>query len=142
MYKRIAAYIFILLANTIVLAHAVVPHHHHHNVICFESSHCNDEISHPNNNSSSSDHQHDNKNNPDTCFLIDYFVNQSEQINKICSCLHLSNDHSHDQLFTLGFSLPDISAPITAILVRPVSQVILPLLFHQSSQALRAPPVA
>jgi len=41
MIKRKTALAFILIANIILLAHAVIPHHHHHNnEVCTESSTC------------------------------------------------------------------------------------------------------
>ena len=38
MIRRTAAYVFIFLANIVLLAHAVIPHHHHKDEICIVNS--------------------------------------------------------------------------------------------------------
>lgn len=40
MVKKLTAYLFVLFANLVILAHAVLPHHHHHEQICIEYTHC------------------------------------------------------------------------------------------------------
>ena len=41
MVKKVMTMVIMLLANTILLVHAVIPHHHHaDNDICFVASHC------------------------------------------------------------------------------------------------------
>ena len=69
MIKRTTAVAFLMLANFILLAHAVVPHHHHNKQVCLEKTHCihdgfTDE--HDNNRDS---HSHDGENNHNDCVL-------------------------------------------------------------------------
>ena len=40
MFRRAVAISFLILANIVLLAVAVVPHHHHGDMICFATSHC------------------------------------------------------------------------------------------------------
>jgi len=60
MIKRYTAILIILLANTLILAHAVIPHHHHEDKICFTESHCDHE-DHDNNKNHEHDHDSDNE---------------------------------------------------------------------------------
>jgi hypothetical protein len=47
MLKQFTSIVFLLLANTILLAHDVIPHHHHDDTeICFEHHQCEDIHSH------------------------------------------------------------------------------------------------
>ncbi len=64
MMKKRAAYLFILLANVIILAHAVL-HHHHGNRICFDNTHCQSEC-HSNH---LDDHNHDGEKGAVECML-------------------------------------------------------------------------
>lgn len=40
MFKKAITSVFILIANIILLVHAVFPHHHHESQVCFTLSHC------------------------------------------------------------------------------------------------------
>ncbi len=60
--KRTLSIVFILTANLILLAHAIVPHHHHHNKLFFDYSE-NIQI----NESHGHEHDHDCEHNHSTC---------------------------------------------------------------------------
>lgn len=44
MVKKYTAVFFLTLASIIMLAFVVVPHHHHQKYICFNSTHCENEL--------------------------------------------------------------------------------------------------
>lgn len=54
--KKTLAISFLLLANLVFLAHAVIPHHHHGSVTCFAASHCDEDEAH---NHDGEEHHHD-----------------------------------------------------------------------------------
>lgn len=70
MIKKITAYLFVLIATTVLVAHAVVPHHHHHVHRVFIITEHNDEDDfghkHPANEHS---HEHSDANDYDFCLL-------------------------------------------------------------------------
>lgn len=69
MLKKSTAIVFIILANILVLAHAVVPHHHHHKQVCLINSHCiNDNVA-DEQNTNRDNHSHDGEKNSDDCIL-------------------------------------------------------------------------
>jgi hypothetical protein len=69
MIKRITSIAFILLANILLLAHAVVPHHHHHKQVCLVNSHCIDINLADDLNTNRDNHNHDGEKNSDDCIL-------------------------------------------------------------------------
>jgi hypothetical protein len=79
MINRTTAVAFLMLANILLLAHAVVPHHHHNHQVCFVNSHCNhDDPTHEHDRNRDS-HSHDGENNHDNCVLkepVAVFSNQ------------------------------------------------------------------
>ncbi len=69
MIKKIAAYIFILLANITLLVHAVIPHHHHQEEVCIISSHCDDNGDNHQHPADGHHHDHNSSSNHDYCAL-------------------------------------------------------------------------
>ncbi|MFV0590762.1 MAG: DUF6769 family protein [Draconibacterium sp.] len=71
--KRNLAAIFILLANMVLFAHAVVPHHHHDSNLCFEAKaaghNANDECCGEGCKTSDESHQHNSDEASDDCLL-------------------------------------------------------------------------
>jgi hypothetical protein len=61
MMKRSIATILIVLASTIWLAHAVIPHHHHQSQACLITKHCQHDHDHQAGQPETDPHQHDNK---------------------------------------------------------------------------------
>lgn len=58
-----------MLANFILLAHAVVPHHHHDKLICFKSAHCNQDDLRDEHGTTRDGHSHDGDSNHNDCAL-------------------------------------------------------------------------
>lgn len=56
--KKLLAIFFILLANTILLAHSVLPHHHHEGYPCIEFLDCENQVCNDQDNHHSDDHSH------------------------------------------------------------------------------------
>lgn len=69
MIRKTAAVAFLMLANFILLAHAVVPHHHHDKLICFKSAHCNLDDLRDEHGTTRDGHSHDGDNNHNDCAL-------------------------------------------------------------------------
>ena len=69
MIKRTIAIALLILANIIILAHAVVPHHHHNKQVCLVNSHCINESFTDKHGTNQDSHSHDGENNSDDCVL-------------------------------------------------------------------------
>jgi hypothetical protein len=79
MIKRITSIIFLLLANLIILAHAVVPHHHHQRLVCIEKEHCINDSNTDKNVTFEDNHIHDGNNNSADCVLNETIVVSTNQ---------------------------------------------------------------
>jgi len=108
MIRKKTAIFFILLANIVLLAHAVIPHPHHHNSdVCTESSICQtDEKFHER-----SDCTHDDcsKGHYDCCVLKQVVTIPANQIKPEFKFLVCNDDHNNldtfqSVLFTSGYS--------------------------------------
>jgi hypothetical protein len=142
MIKRTTAIFLILLANIVLLAHAVIPHHHHHNSnVCAESSTCQtDGKSYEH---SDCKHNHSSREHYDCCVLKQVVTIPANQIKPELKCLVCNDDHTnfdtfHPVLSTSGYS----KLPIECFAVewqnyRPS----LKSRFVVTCQGLRAPPV-
>jgi hypothetical protein len=60
MMKRSIAIFLLILASTIWLTHAILPHHHHNSQVCLAKEHCQHDNDHRDHNRESSSHNHDN----------------------------------------------------------------------------------
>lgn len=79
MIKKTSAIAFLILANILLLGHAVVSHHHHNQQVCLENSHClHDGLTDEKDNNRDS-HSHDGENNHDDCILKEPVVVLSNQ---------------------------------------------------------------
>jgi hypothetical protein len=98
MKRRITAIIFILLANIVLLAHAVIPHHYHEVKICLENTHCqNDETHHQG--TTEDEHEHDGDKSSRTCILnqsVILFSNQKKE-----AFFVIYDTDRHQQFFTV-----------------------------------------
>lgn len=83
--KKGTAIFFVLIANIVILAHAVVPHyhnHHHSTQILIITDHRNAEPDSNKHNTNNHGHEQENSNNYDFCLLkqvISTLVNNSKQ---------------------------------------------------------------
>ena len=133
--KRITAYIFLLLANFVLLGHAVIPHHHHHRQVCILSIHCqSDALAHEH-----SDHEHDGAKS-DGCALKQAVILPVHQGKQLNGCLDCVDNHLPDFQCTL-LELPldivfvsCVAVPATNEITRFYSTLL------QSSSGLRGPP--
>jgi len=69
MIRKSTAYLLMILANIVLLAHAVVPHHHHHEQVCTESACCQEDVLNHEHNLPEDNHRHDDSKNTGTCIL-------------------------------------------------------------------------
>lgn len=140
MIKKITAYSLILLANFVLLAHAVLPHHHHEQQVCIEQKHCaNDAESHVHN-IDIKDHQHDGNKNSTTCILKQSILIPSAQIRILNNCDNCSDNHNHDFYILSNYGYVDFQ-PITEIIIYTPD---LPSFYTKNvtpTLGLRAPPI-
>lgn len=139
MIKKRIAYGLFLIANILLLAHAVIPHHHHGSVVCVEQTHCHDDALPHNHHDAGTDHQHDGDNNSSYCILKQSFVDPSSQGKQLKSSEYYWDHHYQDYYILSNFGLanvPDVSKEISYVPVH--STYILP--FVTLSLGLRAPP--
>lgn len=138
MIRKTTAIIFILLANIVLLAHAVFPHHHHNQQVCLSNSHCqhsdNDSSTHP----ADCTHEHGSENPVTTCTLKQLVIIPANQGKIEPVILYLEN-------FTDCFILqPEYSNALQStelLRINPYPKDV-PLFqtFLDDSQGLRAPP--
>lgn len=143
MFKRVTPIVFIMLANILLLAHAVLPHHHHHKQVCLVQSHCiNDNIS-TGHSTGKESHNHDGENNQDDCVLKELIAIPSndwkQEFKFTASDYHQQdNDAFHYNLLNIG------EEAITAIFLQSVSvhEIKYSYSYYVStSLGLRAPPI-
>lgn len=141
--KRTKALIFIILANILILAHAVVPHHHHHKQVCLVNSHyINDNIP-GEQNTNRENHNHDGEKNSDECILKEPVIVSTNQWRgnfKFSNILLDLNEHNE---FYNGLSnarteflFPVFSRHVSIYFINSTYSSLV-----SSSLGLRAPPV-
>lgn len=94
--KKITAYIFILLANIILLVHAVT-FHHHHDQVCNENTHCQSSDVACNHGSTAGGHQH----GAEDCGLEQAVVLPSNQGKHEIDRIAHTDNGSFNSLFTV-----------------------------------------
>jgi hypothetical protein len=138
MIRKTSAFIFILLANSILLAHAVLPHHHHGQQVCLSLSNLhhtnNDSSTHP----SDCTHEHDSESPVTNCILKQLVVVPAGQGRIEPIVLYLENFSDYFILQT-GFSCELQSTELFRKNPYP-QDVPLFLIVLDYSQGLRAPP--
>ena len=137
--KNIIAYIFILTANLLLLAHAVIPHHHHIDNSLLVSTECSHEEEHTHHGviPVCSEDQHDHE--TATCNLAQTVILPNNQTREIEDPVVLETS---DFLF-LSFYVFHASAP-SIDSSAPPGVVVNTSLFSRllvTSVGLRAPPV-
>lgn len=140
MIKQITAYSFILIANMVLLAHAVIPHHHHQAVICIEQNHGDDDSLLHNHNVPDHDHQHDDNTNSTTCVLQQTFVVPALHSNLFKCCCNYSDNQNLDFYILSKLGLTELQ-PVSKVVARfPLHSSYL-ISFVTSTLGLRAPPI-
>lgn len=141
--KKAIALFFILTANIILLAHAVIPHHHHESSVCIEKILCPDCDGHKHGISQKDCHHHDGNGSQNCGLNLAVFL-PANQEKQDCKLINTHNKHSqpdnfHAVLFTnesISF-VPDIfSSEKISLKSYSYSN------FISASKGLRAPPVA
>jgi hypothetical protein len=144
MIKRAIALSFLLLATTILLAHAVVPHHHHKIEVCIESFHGETDCETHNHSTTEHDAEHDGDSNTEKCALKQVFVVPSNQVKQECKCLNYSENHFRFNEFQTVFS----NKGLYSIFPKTLSKTQLLFLsstysrFAGTGIVLRGPPIA
>jgi len=131
-----------MLANLVLLAHAVVPHHHHDKLVCFKHSHCNHDGLVDEHGTNQDNHSHDGDNDHDNCVLREPIVVFSNQW-KSDLILNITTDLSDldDFHYNLLNSSPDFQILVLSkfLYERGINGSYSSLV--SSSLGLRAPPV-
>lgn len=140
MIKKLTAYSFILLANIVLLAHAVVSHHHHQIVVCVESSHCQDNNIAHKNNTPEDNHQHDGSSSAN-CILNQAIILSSNQGKNETDCVFYSHNRSLALDYTLSHTGNDTIIPIFRIVASAPTVSFSFSSCITTSLGLRAPPI-
>ncbi|MDR0333423.1 MAG: hypothetical protein LBI15_08135 [Dysgonamonadaceae bacterium] len=137
--KRAISLSFLLLANIVMLAHAVVPHHYHENTGVCILLHCRDSNeAHRHENHHSQNHEHKGNTLSDECDIDIHAFAKSEN-NDCCSYI---NCDCEQILYTLILDRVSISSFDTKI---PFQHKPYLISYHtkyvSQSLGLRAPPI-
>ncbi len=142
--KKGAAIFFILLANIIILAHAVVPHHHLPHQTFLITSQCAENKDGHHLPISDIDHNHDNDNKSDNehCLLNQVIVLPTNTVRQICGCdfhtdLHPDFGGFHAILIFFKF---ECVAPAVTVNSRSPLLTFTYVSYASSVLGLRAPP--
>lgn len=87
--KNKTAIFFVLLANIIIVAHAVVPHHHLPHQSFFltaQTAEAENRHHHPESSDFDHDHDHDNKSDNEHCLLNRVIGLPTNTVRQICGC--------------------------------------------------------
>ena len=138
--KRAMTLSFLLLANIILLVHAVIPHHHHDLVCCSPNAHCDDNDETHEHTADSGCQQHDDENKGKECPLKDVYMKPEND--KSLVDLNPHNDLQYPVL--LLFPVKSM-VKITDLKNLPFRQKPCLLFYYtdylSQSLGLRAPPV-
>lgn len=133
--KKITAYIFILLANIVLLVHAVT-FHHHYDRVCSESTHCQNSDVACNHSSTAGSHQH----GAEDCGLEQAVVLPSNQGKHEIERIAHPDNGSFNSLFTL------IRTESKSLIQVFFTDLTIPVIHYSyssfivASSGLRAPP--
>lgn len=138
MLKR-TALTFILLANIILLAHAVLPHHHHKEQVCTKCKYYVDDDILCATETSSEHHQHNSKTTSE-CILKQAIIIPSTQDKLFRNYDHFSLHHHLDFYIHSGFGHVDVKPVSISITSLPGFSTFLSSL-ECTTIGLRAPPI-
>lgn len=144
MIKRIPAIVFIILANVVLLAHAVIPHHHHEEEVCIVASHCESDSQAHDHDDAKHNHEHDGEDNVDDCVLQQILISPPNKIKHEIKSLNIDADRfqaDHSQAISVEnkFVLACFSSILKA---KPPLLIFSYLNFASTVLGLRAPPIA
>jgi hypothetical protein len=142
MIRKITAMFFILLANIVLLVHAVVPHHHHKSLVCIEGNTCqSDNCTHDH---CTSTHEHDGSAGTENCELRQVLAIPGSSVKQEIKCLGCDNNHSTFVHFQAVLIKNEFNSFVPEIII--IAQIALKISPHSNfvsaSLGLRAPPVA
>jgi hypothetical protein len=137
MIRKTTALFFLLLANLVLLAHAVVPHHHHVSQICVNYTHCASDSETSDNN-----HDHDCGNGSANCILKQLVVLPSNQYKQECKILPVTDKHAEFDYVDAFLQNDDLKliAPLI-VSIFELHEITHNSSFDLSSPGLRAPPI-
>lgn len=141
--KKRTAIFFVMLANIILLAHAVVPHHHHlpHQafLITSQCSEDKNEHHHPVTDFDH-DHENDNKSNNELCLLNRIIGLPANAVRQICGVDFQSDFQPNFSGFYAVLIFFQFKCVAPAVIVRPPLFVFSYISYATSVLGLRAPP--
>lgn len=142
MIRKSITVFFILLANFVLLAHAVIPHHHHQNKVCIVGStyDTNSEIHKYDTNECEQDHKSENE--ADDCSLNQIVVVRSSQIRHEIKCIDFADNNA--QFDGIQAVLFDKGGGLFLINVSTINPPLLPSIYSDFVGALiylRGPPI-
>lgn len=141
--KNIAIF-FLFLANSVLLAHVVVPHHHNnYNMVCVAKSFCHHDKNEHEHKSAVPHHDHKGENSSESCFLKQFVVIPSNQIKQGFNIAPDSKKHLlfSDYQSIINYARSDPFNPIIETNT-PIPLIIFSYTFFAvTSIGLRAPPV-
>ena len=138
--RKTMTLVFLVFANIILLAHAVIPHHHHQQLVCIEKTHCDGEKESHEHSLPERNHQHDGNDNPFSCILkqaIALPINPGKELSDCISSL--SN-------FSLNYFITSVLTEDRFLINDNQASDLIPFLFAEytyyisSNLGLRAPP--
>jgi hypothetical protein len=143
MIRKRTAIFLILIANIVLLAHAVVPHHHHKSQVCIVSCHCQADCQDHNNNLPGHNNQHDGNNESDCCVLKQAVAIPSNLVKQDFRGFDSDNNHPDFDGFqcVLFDNELDIFEPIDSSVAKLQFLSSNYSHFVNTSIGLRAPPI-
>lgn len=137
--KHLTAFVFLLLANLVMVVHTVLPHHHHNQLVCIEDTYCNDgglSLSH----FTTGHHHHDNDWNSGDCLLRQIIVLPSGQCKQVPEIVKRSDNLSSSTFGIAAGSMYNILPPGVKAAYKD-SHIPFTSFCNISPLGLRAPPV-
>lgn len=138
MIRKGLTYLFMALANLIMIGHGIFPHHHHENQVCFKAEHCrHDGLNHDD---PAPLHEHDCDHNGHSCFFSEFIPNAANLTSAVIAApVNSFGENACLQAAGEG----DVLCPSHICMYRyAVFSPLLYLFDIQSNSGLRAPPVA
>ena len=143
MIKKSTAIFFLLLANLVLLAHAVIPHHHHNSQVCITNSYSNSKSEAENNCSSDHKHKHEGNKNTESCILKQIVVVPSNNIKQEFKYFEYKDIHFQFNDFQSIIYYSELET-FVKILRTNTEAPLIPSFYTQylnSGLGLRAPPI-
>ena len=137
-----APILLVFFAGLAMFAQAVIPHHHHDLQICFNYSHCKNDIERHGHNST--EHNHDCGDSGSSCYLVQFRALPSDgQKQETYKLFHSNVKHSSSvdfQFTSNNNNCHGIFREIALIIPVPVNYQLQSEIFFKGD-GLRAPPV-